>query len=243
MIRRATAIDIPDYGDDESLIRIIALKKAYGCDVQFVQYFTDEMGGFLSIMDGVAVLYAPALTDEWQMFLQMHPDIRRLHGPAFVGQPLLNSGIWQGGVGEVLRYEGAVTPQEPDVCQSPYLPDVYALLQEHFPHVPPLEYWYPDVSHRVRHHCCHIGCILRDNRVVSTAMTVAETDHAAILGQVATAAAYRRQGMAVTCIKSVISACKGMELYILPVDEYASQLYRKIGFSLCGNWAELEKIN
>lgn len=243
MIRRATAIDIPDYGTDESLIRIIALKKAYGYEASFIQYFTDEMGGFLSIMDGVAVLYVPALSDEWQMFLRMNPDIRRLHCPAFVGQPLLDSAIWQGGVGEVLRYEGVVPTPQSDVCSSPYLPDVYALLRDHFPHIAPLEYWYPDVSHRVRHGCCHIGCVLRENRVVSTAMTVAETDNTAILGQVATDPAYRRQGMAVTCIKSVIEACKGMSLYILPVNEYAAQLYRKIGFSLCGHWAELEKIN
>lgn len=243
MIRRALATDIPDSGNDESLIRICALKKAYGCDVSFIQYFTDDDEGFLSVMDGVGVLYAPAITDELQVFLSMNPDIHTLHCPGAIGQALLESGDWQGRVGDVLLYNGPLVSQDPSVCTSPYLPDVYALLQENFPHVAPLDYWYPDVSHRVRHDCCHIACIIRDNRVISTAMTVAETDSAAILGQIATAPAFRRQGMAAACIKSILSACKDKQLYILPITEQAAHLYRSLGFTPCGSWAELQKIH
>lgn len=242
MIRRATANDIPDSGADESLIRICALKKAYGCSVPFIQYYTDEAGGFLSIMDGVGILYAPDLTEEWAMFLRMNPDIRTVHCPFHLGKTLLTDNNWQGRGGEVLLYNGSSIPPTDSICVSPYLPDVYALLQDHFPGIPPLEYWYPDVSHRLRHGCCHIGCIIRENRVISTAMTVAETDTAVILGQVATDTAYRRQGMAATCIKSVVNACQGKSLYILPINEQAARLYRNLGFSPCGSWMELNKL-
>ena len=243
MIRRATAADIPDSGHDESLIRICSLKKAYGCDVPFIQYFTDGTGGFLSVMDGVGVLHAPALTDEWEIFICMNPDIRTLHCPGHIGHSLLESGNWQGRVGEVLLYNGPTPVMDNTVCTSPHLPDVYALLQNHFPNVPPLDYWYPDVSHRVRHNCCHIGCIIHENQVVSTAMTVAETDTAAILGQVATATSHRRQGLAAACIKSILTACEAKSLYILPIHEQAAHLYRNLGFSPCGSWAELQKTN
>lgn len=242
MIRRATSEEIPVTGTDECLIRIASLKNTYGWDAPFIQFFTDGSGGLLSIMDGVAILHVSELTEEWQIFLEMNPDIHTLHCSGVVGRILTESACWQGRVGEVMHYNrSAPNNSPPDVCAQPYLPDVYALLERHFPGISSLNYWYPDASHRMRHGCCHIGCILRDNRVVSTAMTVAETPSEAIIGQVATDPAFRRQGMAVTCVNAVISQCKGKELYILPIHEKAMRLYQKLGFVTCGTWAELEK--
>lgn len=242
MIRQAMEQDIPQHATDETLIRIIALKIAYGCNVSFIQFFTDENGGYLSIMDDVGLLYVDQLTDEWCAFLQMNPMIRTLHCPGLIGQKLMKNSNWQGRVGEVLRYCGPEEIPSDDVCVTPYLPDVHALLGQCFPGVSSLNFWYPDASHRIRHDCCHIGCIQRDNRIVSTAMTVAETETAGIIGQVATVPGFRRQGMAEKCIKSVISQCKGKSLYILPLNEYAKNLYLKMGFVPCGSWAELNKL-
>ena len=241
MIRQAIDQDIPQYATDETLIRIISLVKAYGCNVPFIQFFTDENGGLLSVMDGVGLLYVDQLTDEWCAFLQMNPMIGTLHCPGSIGQQLLYNGDWYGRVGEVLQYQGPEAISSDDVCVTPYLPDVHVLLDHCFPGFSSLNYWYPDASHRIRHNCCHIGCIQRNNRIVSTAMTVAETATACIIGQVATDPAFRRQGMAEKCIKSVISQCKGKEIYILPLNEYARNLYLKMGFAPCGDWAELNK--
>lgn len=242
MIRRATSEEIPVTGTDECLIRIASLKTTYGWDAPFIQFFTDGSGGLLSIMDGVAILHLSELTEEWQIFLGMNPDIHTLHCSGAIGRILTESTYWQGRAGEVMRYNGFFQECSPDVCTQPYLPDVYALLERHFPGISSLNYWYPDASHRMRHGCCHIGCILRDNRVVSTAMTVAETSSEAIIGQVATDPAFRRQGMAGTCVNAVISQCKGKMLYILPIHEDAMLLYHKLGFVACGTWAELEKL-
>ena len=242
MIRRATGAEIPVSGSDECLIRIAALKHTYGTDAPFIQYFTDSEGRFVSVMDGVAIFYAQELTDEWQMFLQMNPDIRTLHCSGTVGSVLMESAPWQGRVGDVMQYNGIPQETPLDVLTQPYLPDVYALLEQHFPGMSSLNCWYPDASHRVRHGCCHIGCIIRENKVVSTAMTVAETPAEAIIGQVATDPRFRNQGMAGTCVNTVISQCKGKVLYILPIHEKAKQLYQKLGFVTCGTWAELEKL-
>jgi predicted GNAT family acetyltransferase len=129
-----------------------------------------------------------------------------------------------------------------NICEKPDLPKVHALLCTCFDEVPSLNAWYPDVSHRLRHNCAQIATIWDANKVVSTAMTVAESDGTAILGQVATHNDYRGRGYAQTCIKSLISRCKGKSLYILPMTEYARSLYEKMGFVPDGAWAELQRI-
>ena len=241
MIRLATASELPQHSEDESMIRIISWARAYG-DVAFIQYLTDDSGNYLAVMDGVGLFYAAELTDEWCCFLQMNPHIQTLHTSGIIGSHLLNTEQWQGEVGEILHFEGDCTKAMDVVCTNPRLPDVHALLSETFPGISPLNYWYPDASHRLRHECCHIGCILHDDKVVSTAMTVAETDTAAIIGQVATHTAFRRQGLAGKCIKSVISQCEGKQLYILPMHEAAAKLYHDLGFAVCGTWAEIHKL-
>lgn len=242
MIRLATEADFPVNTDNEVLVRIVGLKHAYGIDVPFIQYYTDGEGSLLSVMDGCGVLYCShTVTDEWIVFSAMNPDIIHLHCSADTGKVLLNTGDWQGRVGDVLRFCGE-TPQPPtDICESPYLPSVYTLLQAHFEGISSFNAWYPDVSHRIRHECSRIACVMNDNKVVSTAMTVAETEGACLLGQVATDPAFRRQGLAGKCIKSLISKCEGKELYILPANENAAKLYQKLGFRRCDGWAELEK--
>lgn len=241
MIRRAVADEIPNGASDERCIRIAALQAAYGNNVDFIQYFTDENGSFLSVMDGVGVLYSELLTEEWYLFLLMNPDIRKLHCSGQVGEELLRLGGWQGEGGIVMRYSGDTAAPVAHVCTTPYLPKVYALLEKHFPSVSPFNYWYPDVSHRIRHQCSHIACIVQEDNVVSTAMTVAETGAEAIIGQVVTAPCARRRGFASKCIKSVISQCKGKSLYILPMNDGARLLYENLGFVPCGTWFELEK--
>ncbi len=242
MIRKALETDFPTSATDECLIRICGLKNAYGSDVPFIQFFTDGQGCFLSVMDGVGVFYARELTDEWHLFLQMNPDIRSLHCSGHIGDSLLNTSMWQGRRGIVMRFDGSAEDMDPLVCTEPYLPDVYELLKENFESISDFNYWYPDVSHRVRHGCCHIACVIQANRVISTAMTVAETEQEAIIGQVATDSAFRHRGLAGKCVKSTIFQCKGKTLYILPIHDQAAKLYRQLGFIECGTWTELQKL-
>ncbi|MBQ9860394.1 MAG: GNAT family N-acetyltransferase [Clostridia bacterium] len=193
-------------------------------------------------MDGVA-FFSPAatVTEEWTYFLTANPAIRSIHCPQNAASAIADSGEWLARTGVVLRYEGerGVLPSNSNVCRTPKLPAVYALLAECFDTIQPFDAWYVDVSHRVRHDCCQIACICDGDRVVSTAMTVAETESAAILGQVATAPTHRRQGLAAKCVSDLILRCKADELYILPVNERAQALYVGLGFAPCDNWAEL----
>lgn len=243
MIRKAIASDFPASADNECLVRILGLRETYGAEVPFIQYFSDGEGGLMSLMDGVAVLHLPVFSDEWGVFLTMHPDVSAIHCENTIGQALCSTNQWSGRVGDAMRYAGEM-PVEVDesVCETPYLPKVYDLLKEHFPGISPFDCWYPDVSHRVRHHNCHISVVMDGENVVSTAMTVAETDTAVVLGQIATHPDFRRRGLAGKCIKSTIFRCKDKSLYILPLNINAQRLYEKLGFVTCGGWAELERI-
>lgn len=242
MIRQATASDFPIAVSDECAIRIDSLMLAYGADAPFVRFYTDDYGGMMSLMDASAVLYCCENAEEWAFFITMNPEILHVHCSAAFGRLLASVGGWQGREGVVLKYGGNTDVVADCVCEAPYLPNVHALLRACFDEMAPLNAWYPDVSHRLRHDCCKIAVVLDGETVVSTAMTVAETDTSALLGQVATHHEYRGRGYAKTCINSLISRCKGKSLYILPMTEYARSLYSKMGFYPDGDWAELQRI-
>ena len=243
MIRTAIECDFTTMQDgDECAIRIHSLKNAYGLDVPFIRYYADDCGGLLSVMDGAAVLSCTQNEEEWLVFITMNPDIYSLHCSAELGHQLCEMGGWQGREGVVLKYAGQRDFTAIGVCETPYLPNVHTLLNECFDSMASLNAWYPDVSHRIRHDCAKIATILNNGEVISTAMTVAETDAAAVLGQVATHNDFRGRGYAKICINSLISRCKDKSLYILPMNETAHSLYVKMGFIPDGAWAELQRI-
>lgn len=244
MIRLAQKEDFAIEENNEVLVRILGVHLTYGIEAPFVRYYTDGAGSLLTIMDGVALFHTDELNDEWNAFLAMNPDIVSVHCTQSIGDQLIQSRIWKGRVGYTMEFTGEL-PQSisESVCIAPHLPAVYELLRDHFPSVSPFNSWYPDVSHRLRHGNSHISVILDDEKVISTAMTVAETDNAAVLGQVATHPDFRRRGMAATCVKSTVCQCKGKKLYILPVDDIALKLYEKLGFKIVDGWAELERIH
>ena len=242
MIRQATERDFSIPPENECGIRIHSLKLAYGLDAPFIRYYSDDNGGLLSILDGAAILSVSENIEEWAIFVTMNPEIIHLHCPAAIGHYLVTNGAWQGREGVVLRYAGERAETSPLVCETPNLPSVHDLLCQCFDSMAPLNAWYPDVSHRIRHNCAKIATVLDGEIIVSTAMTVAETDCSAILGQVATHSSYRGRGYAKLCINSLISRCKDKSLYILPMTDYAQSLYESMGFEACGDWAELQRI-
>lgn len=242
MIRQAHDNDFVTVAANECAVRVHSLRRAYGIDVPFARFYSDENGGLCSVMDGTAVLSCTNNAEEWQIFISMNPDICRVHCSAEFGRLLLKEGSWKGREGIVLKYDGSPNTVPDQVCETPYLPHVYTLLSACFEDMPPLNAWYPDVSHRLRHDCGNIAVILFGDTVVSTAMTVAETADAAIIGQVATDPQFRGRGYAKACINSLISRCKGKQLYILPMTELAHSMYIRMGFLPCDAWTELQRI-
>lgn len=239
MIRLAVEKDFYRPVTDLASLRIAALWEAYG-DVPFIRYYTDGEGGLLAVMDGVGFFsVAGDLTEEWIAFLSMVPDLQRLCCSGEVGKTVSVLTRWPCRTSVVLEYKGERPSVGEDICRTPSLPAVYALLQQCFDTLSPFEAWYPDVSHRVRHDCCMLACKLAEDRVVSTAMTVAQADGHALLGQVATDPAFRCRGYAASCLLDLVGRWQGKHLYIIPANDNARILYEKLGFCPQGTWAEL----
>ena len=241
MIRKATAEDFPAHYPTVQALRVGALMEAYGTQVPFIEFLTDGKGSLLSVMDGVGVLYAPApIDEEWENFLLFYGNFSVLYTDTATGELLAQHG-WQMNGGTVLHFEGENPSEAQKTEENPSLPAVHALLSNCFTDFPPLDGWYVDISHRLRHGHCHIAAVMEENRPVSVALTVAEAGNGAVLGQVATDKAFRKRGYAGICVRSLISRMQGKDLYIIPVDEYAESLYTSLGFRPRGSWAELKR--
>ncbi len=242
MIRRATQQDFIRNIVSESELRACALKQAYGQDASFIQFFADDNGSIAALMDGFLSFYCVGeLTEEWCAFLLMHSDVRVIHTDAVTatafaqknGFPLVQGAVYK------LEKLSSGTPLQFNYAELVPFREIYALLSAVFDRVSSFEPWYVDMSHRIRHGCCHIATEYADDRLISIAMTVAETEEIALIGGVATAQEYRGKGAASRCIGRLISDLSQRTIFIAPDNERAERLYKTLGFTPCGTWAEV----
>ena len=242
MIRTANESDFDRKISSESELRICALKRAYGLNVPFIRFFADDEGSLASVMDGFCNVYVhKKLNEEWQTFLQMHADIRTIHADENTIAILATARRIPFKKGVVMRFDNmlskcALHANEQNACS---LYALYVFLSTVFDDFPLFDGWYVDVSHRVRHGCCHIATESENERLIGCAMTVAETDTAALIGGVSTSPEHRGRGVASRCISELLTRLPQKNVFIAPSDEPAAGLYRKLGFVPCGTWAEL----
>ena len=242
MIRRATECDFSSDISNESLLRIFALKRAYGLDVPFIQYFADENGSLAAIMDGFCVFHcAHECCDEWRVFFAMHSDIAVLHAEESIVRALSLNSQRNVTSGEILRLSqmSSYSPLHKSSQETPPFREIYAVLSDTFDNIPRFDSWYVDASHRVRHGCCHIVGEYVDKTLAAVAMTVAETEDVALIGGVATLPDYRGRGLATSCITQLISQLSQKTLFIAPSSDDSARLYKKLGFVPFGTWAEV----
>ncbi len=241
MIRRIAGAALPPERDTECSARIHGLQYAYG-ETELVQFYSDEHGSCLALLDGVAFLDTPVNTlEEWRSFLRLLPGLSVLRTDSVAGKQLSVGLQMPCGTGKLMRFTGEAPPVD-NTGSSCRLPELYQLLKSSFTTLPPFDSWYVDVSHRVRHGACHLFVIRREDIPVSAAMTVAETRRAAVIGAVVTAPDYRGQGLATRCVAGVLAQLADKRsIWIAPIDTAAERLYARLGFTLqdSGGWAEL----
>ena len=85
----------------------------------------------------------------------------------------------------------------------------------------------------------------KEEKTIACAITVAETEHAAIIGAVAVLPEYQRQGIGTSIVQSLLHRC--MEKYQKHIYVYCNSkenalFYRTMGFTDSGVWAESEQI-
>ncbi len=239
MIYKATEQDFIDLPLKNCAIRIESLKCAYGFDTSFLHFFADGKGCLASLMDGYCIFHSPhGLTDEWQAFFRLLPDIKTLYTDEISGRNIVKAFNLPYKSGSVMRLnKGSATVKQLPV---PSLRLVYDLLKRVFVEYTPFDSWYVDVSHRIRHGCCRISTIQRHDLPVACAMTVAETESAVIIGGVATDATHRGQGLAQECIDALLAAIPQETVFIAPVDAYAQRYYERFGFVVCEQRMEID---
>ena len=208
---------------------------AYGTQQQFAPVYTDDNGSVASVLDGNMIVCGDAVdVREWAAFISFQPCIHSVTAEMSIAKPLAECLHTSLHTKKVMRLQQAgVFDSEGVVAPSPR--ELYPLLSEVFgTEAPPFEGWYVDVSHRIRHGLCKTAGVSRDGMVVSTAMTVAETPQAVVIGAVATSPNYRRQGLAGRCIGKLIAESAGKAIMIAPKNENAERLYSNMGFAVCG---------
>ena len=236
----------------DGAVRIRSWHAAYGTQTRFLSSFTDGRGTFLSVMDGFAVLAdltgeatdGAAVDEEWAAFIAMHPDIRRVRCAHAAGERLAAALQAPVTAGEVQRCDACPPSGRTDglvPVRTVRAEGVYRLLCDAFPDgaLPPFDAFYVDLSHRLRHGLCRIAAVEDPpGTPLACAMTVAEAPDAVVIGAVATAPQRRRRGYASACIRALLAEDARPAL-IAPNDDAAARLYRSLGFSPCGGWAEL----
>ncbi len=242
MIRAADAAALARFApSSESLLRILSAARAYGTEQDFCRFCVGEDSA-LSLMDGAATAHFGADGEDLELFLAMSPDVRTVRTGAEDARRLAVRFGGRVQTGEVVRADSPVLPEGEAATADPAA--IWPVLQAVFGDtLPSFDAWYADAHHRWRHGLLHTAAVMRDGRVVSCALTTAECEDAALLGGVATLPDYRGQGLASAVVTALAAArqAAGQRVWISPKNADAARLYRRLGFTVCGEWGIAEK--
>lgn len=234
----------PDESRDPFLCRVSSLYAVYGTAEPFADFWLgfDEDGrpvSAISRLDSQFTLYLTDKSDlaETAEFIYAVGASAVLCGSDFaipLKFPVEESG-------SVLAFFDSSAPKGDKISvEVPRLKSVFELLQGNEDYqLSDFESFYLDLSHKILKDRARIYAVMRDNMVVSCAMTVAETENAAVIGAVATARKYRRRGFAGALVRKLCaelnSEGKTAYVYTQPKNE---AFYKNLGFTNCGGWRE-----
>lgn len=242
MLELCTAATLPAISEEtEAGVRLAAQRNAYGLDQPFFLVYKGEDGSVLSLLDGAATLLAGEDPAEALCFLAMSPAVTSLRTDKETAMRFAAERGLTARAGAVLKAPLCISPTGEAVSVSPR--DYYPLASRVFGEaLPPFDVWYADVTHRLRRECCHLVGVFEPAGLVSGGMTVAETEKSWLLGAICTDSAYRRRGYAAACVTALTSAgqAQGRAVYIAAKNPGAQKLYEDLGFTLCGEWGQVD---
>lgn len=231
---------------DSFLCRILCLYHSYGANAKFADFWyqQNEAGtivGVLSRVDGQMVLYTTeqAEMNEICLFIQAvgassvlcNKDCKlSLRGKTVTTGKVLTCK-------PPLPYTGRTVDKQPDLKQ------VYKLLKNTFRNsfYPDYESFYLDLSHKIRHGTARCYSIVANRHLAAAALTVAETDRAAVIGSVAVDHDYRRQGLGVAVLSAVAGdlSRENKQVFLYTEENSpATVFYHKAGWTPRGGWSQ-----
>ncbi len=144
--------------------------------------------------------------------------------------------------GKILKIQGGCTcERKANQLYSENLKDMYALVKDVFGFDGDYFTWVADLSHRMRHNSAHLYGIYCEDKLVSGAFSLFETERSAVISSVATLEEYRHQGLGERVVKTVIAE-NNKELFVFTENEKTENWYKKMGFVPCEMWSEIENV-
>ena len=230
--------------DDPFYTRILSLFESYGAELSFVGFWVQELGGgVVSAISRFEDKFSLYLTDdsdpeEVAAFLRFQNAGAVMTARGF-SVPLHAERVIEG---QALRYSGEDYISDLELY-SPEIKPLYALLQScesGIFRVPEYMSFLSDVTHRRNLDKCTILGTDVDGTLASAAMTVSETEAAAILGAVATHPGYRRRGLSRELVRTLASRLtgQGRAAYVFSASEANTRFYENSGFEIVSGFRE-----
>ena len=236
--------------DDPFACRIISLCRSYNPDLVFVDYWLvqDENGKNTGAIARNGSNFILLLTDDSD--IEEVSSFMRVAGASAVicdGRYELDFTGGKTLEGKVLVRNTAFEDEEELSFIEPDIKSAYELIQksadENF--VPPnFEDFYVDVNHKLRHNTSRLIGIEEDGSPAAVAMTIAESDHAAVLGAVSCDPEYRRRGFGSSLIKHItnILVSENKAVYLHRAENANAEFYKNLGFTEYGSWREYYSV-
>lgn len=127
-----------------------------------------------------------------------------------------------------------------NIVSDPPLKNVWQLLkscENDGLSVPAYEDFLPDMSHKLRHGTASIRACIKENILAGAAMTVAQSESCALIGAVAAAKQFRRQGIGSACMNALCSSLYGQginDIFIVREPDKNEAFYTSLGFENYG---------
>ena len=231
--------------DDAFYTRVLSLYLCYG-EYGFVDFWVQEAGDS-------AVALISRFEDKFSLYLTSDSDLDEI--AAFLSFRGAGSAMFDasfklpisGAVhtieGDVLEYTGEDHNSELEIY-IPDLADVYDTVRtcaSDIFRVPDRLLFLSDLTRRNNSGRLSLMGAAVDGVLASSALTVSETDSAAILGAVATRPEYRRRGLSRELVRALATKLRadGKRVYVLSASEANTRFYKKSGFDISAGFKEI----
>ena len=234
-----------DSGKIEDLLKLVCAENIYACKIAcllesyglkydfaefWVQYENDMPVTAVSRFYGDMTVYATAQTDfdELKEFLEMTGFT------SVLCEKEIFKDSYSGIIMEKISANTDVTAEI-----NPDLNEVYRLLEscksDKF-EVPGCEDFILDMSHKIRHETALCVGVREGEKLVATAMTVAQSETCAIIGAVATDKNYRKLGYGKKCVQALCHLLNGRKIFIMRDQSENECFYKSMGFENQGKF-------
>lgn len=233
--------------NDPFACRIISLFNSYNANLAFVDYWlvnadkTNECKGAIARNGTNFIIF---LADD-SLLEEVSAFIRVAGASSVLCDDKIELDLYGGTSisGYVLERNEPIDGNDEVNFIEPDIKSVYDLLvkcaDDNFT-PPAFEDFYVDVNHKIRHNAIRIAAINSNYNLASVAMTVAESNKAAVLGAVACDPKYRQHGYGSAVVRYITNMLiyEGKTVYLHRAENANVNFYANLGFKEIGKWKE-----